>query len=262
MCAVIPWILVLVGAAAEGSTRPPLQISVVETPIGHLAGNAEVAVYAPDGLCIRRGQTGTFGQPFNAEVEQPIDPALKELRVTARKTRGYATTQETVTLVYERNGWRVKSKSPEPPTRVQERLTALQSQRDQSLAFDQYSSTGLVEVELRVPPIPVCRSAPWQAFICGGAPPAPPGPPCGCVPPVPPSVAWLPSSIVPTSDCQGTSGSVNQRQAAITELGHAPNPEFHWARYGVRWVAGPHGMFWQARMWPENSNRTRSGDSR
>lgn len=254
MNAAIPCLLGLLLSIPEAPTRPPLQISVVDRPSGRLVGFAEVAIYAPNGLCIRRGETGLYGNAFNAEAVEPLDPALKELRVVVRKLRGYDYVTETVTLTFEQNAWRTKTKTPEPPNLQSERLTQVAHQVD---AFQVPSlpsgpeQTGIFEVWLRLPAIPVCRSAPWQAFVCGGVPFGPPGPPCGYLPPPSPATAWLPPSIEPSSVSMPAGSEIKvQREAAIAELGRPPAPERHWAPYGGRWVPGPYGMFWLGRVLP------------
>lgn len=260
----IPCLLVFLVSAAKAPARMPLQISVVEYPSGVLVGNAEVAIYAPNGLCIRRGQTQLFGHPFDAEAVEPLDPKLKELRVMVQKRQGYTVARDSATLVFEKNTWRAKEKPPQPPTPARERLT--QEGPPAHLAqfptfSDTFAEIAPVEIWLRLSPLPVCRAAPWQAFVCGSVPCAPPGPPCGFLPPVPPGEAWLPSSL-PASGDRGTASldSAHRREAAIAESGRPPVSEFPWATFGSRWVAGPHGMFWQARMSPANPKQTKSSD--
>lgn len=253
----IPCMLILLVSIANAQTRAPLQISVVEQPSGDLVGNAEVAIYAPNGLCIRRGQTGLFGHPYTPEAVEPLDPKLQQLRVVVRKRRGYTVATESVTLAFENKAWRAKEQPRQPPTPARERITQI-AQRTQPTQLpslpDFDTQTAPVEVWLRLAPIPVCRSAPWQTFVCGCVPYAPPGPPCGPLPPIPPSEAWIPSSL-PPSDLVGATAleTAIRRQAAIVELGRPPAPEFEWAAFGSRWVNGPHGMFWQARVIPQES---------
>lgn len=253
----IPCWLVLLVSAADAPARLPLRISVVEHPSGDLVGNAEVAIYSPSGLCIRRGQTGLFGHPYTPEIVERLDPTLKQLRVMVRKRQGYTVATGSATLVFEDKRWRSKEKPPQPPTPARERLTQV-AQRTKTAQFPTFSplDNQPVEIWLRLPPIPVCRTAPWQAFVCGGVPYAPPGPPCGLLPPVPPSDAWLPARI-PAMDEPGRveAEAALGRQAAITELGRPPTPEFEWARYGARWVNGPHGMFWQVDVLPKSPQK-------
>lgn len=259
MNAAVPCLLGLLLSAPEAQTRPPLQISVIERPSGRLVGFAEVVIYAPNGTAIRRGETGLYGNPFNAEAVERLDPALKELCVVVRKLRGYDYVTESMTLSFQENAWRPKIKTPQPPNLQSERLTqvAYQDIANQIPALPgSPEQTGVVEVWLRLPPIPVCRSAPWQAFVCGYVPFAPPGPPCGYRPPPPPGVAWQPSSIRPsTVSVPAELEAKIQREAAIAELGRPPAPERHWAPYGGRWVQGPYGMFWLGRAIPPQAQQ-------
>jgi hypothetical protein len=262
MMGTVPCWLVLLALAADAPARLPLRISVVEHPSGDLVGNAEVAIYSPSGLCIRHGQTGLFGHPYTPESVEPLDPALKQLLVVVRKRQGYTVATESATLVFEDKRWRSKEKPPQPPTPERERLTQV-AQRTKTAQFSIISplDNQPVEIWLRLSPIPVCRTAPWQAFVCGGVPCAPPGPPCGLLPPVPPSDAWLPARI-PATDVPGLTEAALGRQAAITELGRPPVPEFEWARYGSRWVIGPYGMFWQLDVLPKSSQKPATPNTR
>jgi len=260
----IPCLLVLLVSAAKTPPRMPLQISVVEYPSGVLVGNAEVAIYAPNGQCIRRGHTQLFGHPFNADAVERLDPNLKELRVMVQKRQGYTVARDSVTLVFEKNIWRAKEKPPLPPTPARERLAqeGLPARLAQFPTFsDTFAEIAPVEIWLRISPLPVCRAAPWQMFVCRGVSCVPPGPPCGFLPPVPPAESWLPSSL-PVRGNQGSASwdSAYQGNAAIVEAGRPPAAEFQWATFGSRWVAGPYGMFWQARIASPDSRKTKSGD--
>lgn len=258
-------VLVLSASVAQAAARAPLQIAVVEYPGTVLVGKAQVAIYAPNGLCIRRGETGVFGNPYDAERVEPLDPAFKELRVTVRKIHGYAVAEETAMLTFERGAWRSKTRIPEPPTRPRERLTqaALTSGANQAPGRNNNLDQGPIEIPLRVPPLPVCRTAPWQAFICGGVPPALPSPPCGPPPPPAPDLVWPPSSIAPSGTAISAElEAYSQRAARITESGRPPVPEFSWARYGSVWIDGRHGMFWQSRVLPENVPNRKTDNKR
>jgi len=250
-------LLILTASAAEAEPKHPLTIAVVHSPSNFLVNYAEVAIYAPNGQCIRRGQTGLFGEPYQAEARQRLDPTYGTLRVVVRKTFGPEIATATATLVYEKNMWRRPSgEGRQTGSGSGSAPAQLVSSANQGV------SNGPVEVYLKFNPLPVCRMPPWQAYVCGcGAAPCDPGcPTCVNLVPFPPPRTSLPPAIPPISgSIPPASVPLAQHAAAITDLGLAPTPRIPWADYGSTWVRGSTGTYWEVRVLPPNVDPPASG---
>lgn len=262
------WVIVLAACAQNGETKEPLRVMVTESKTNRLVGHADVAIYAPGGQRIRYGQTGLFGEPFDAESVEPLSPVYKQLRVVAQKYQGGRIASGSTTIEYDGKRWKPqtteerKARKDSPGARVT--LAAQVGQLGPGPNVPGPLTNAVIEVAIPVEPPPVCRMPPWQWYVgdcapyapppCIAAGPAAPGlspPPCQRIGPVPPPLAWLPPAVPPFGASSPGASQQANRDAAITEAGHPTTPDFDWAPFGSRWIVGPYGMYWQAPMMPK-----------
>jgi hypothetical protein len=120
-------------ADVEIVERRPLKIYALRPQPDLLVGRAEVFVFASSGQCIRRGWTGIWGEGFNAEENEAIDPAHRRLHVLVRKELGGKAVVGEMLLEFDRNNWRplvaYNSPSSEPFDRHQPLDPSVQWQR-------------------------------------------------------------------------------------------------------------------------------------
>jgi hypothetical protein len=213
------WLLIL--SVTAQAPQKELVIAAVDTSTARLVRATEIAIYAPNGLCIRRGETGTFGEPFHAEDDQPFSPKYDRLRVTVRKARGFQVVEETLTIVLEPGqGWKPEAAGNVPDT---------------------------IEIQLKLDPVPVYTH--WTCG-CGSSPDMLP---CGMPPQLSPGAGFLPPVIAPEPTVSPQTVAPAQKDAGITGMGRPPVADFDWARYGAVWTRGGHGMYWQEQVIPRGA---------
>jgi hypothetical protein len=250
------WLIVLAISAANDEAAEPVRIAVVESSSNRLVGYAQVAIYAPGGQCIRRGQTGLFGEPLEAEATAPLNPAYRQLRVMAEKVQGGRVAQGSTIIVYDGKTWKPQTSdlqsTKSQTTGPQITFTAQRQPLGPGPNVPGPTTMSWIEVAIPVEPIPVCRTPPWQFYAggcrCGGCAPVAAGevrPPCLPIAPLGQGVTLLPRTLPPTANAPAAD-PLAARDAALVDAGRPATPQLPWARFGDRWVAGPSGMYWIA----------------
>jgi hypothetical protein len=239
--------------------RVRARIYVVATNYERLPNFAEVVVLAMNGKCVRRGSPRATGEGFDAERDQPLDPAYQRLLVVAHGWQNGRRLIGSVLLVFDHNNWR-------PATSYDQFEAAPDGRSGQWQPVVQYDAAAA-----RFHPVlSGALWAPSQVRVLVPARPLgtwkPAGQSDGQLAPVaslcPPPAAALPGcQAAPeneTADVLGELGVVKEplaspaveaiasRDAAIVEAGRPDAPGHPWADFGHRWVQGPLSMCWQA----------------
>jgi hypothetical protein len=216
--------------AAVTYPREPVQIFVVNPLANRTVGHVPVAIYTLDGTCIRRGATRIYGESFLAEEHGQLDPAYKMLRVAALHPQTGAPVN-TLLIVFDptRNNWR--------PTVVYEhpKTDAKDAKPTSWTARPQYDfSTG----KLRPLPPETARVPQIRIFLSGKPNPGDDFPTDGqkvAAPPAPPS---------------GDVKREAEESARVVEAGRPllPPSEMGWSPYGLKWVRGRTGMYYEVEL--------------
>lgn len=224
--------IVALGAeAAQPAARVHVEILAVDAEHNRVAGLAPVEIMTLDGTVVRRGRTGMFGEPYNAEQRAALDQSLKMLRVVVYNPQT-GTPRGTALLGFDSGNWRpLMAHAYVKPDAVSDAPGRWVSRLEYDFKTGQFQ------------PLPGRSTAPPRIVVLMSDQPDPADQQL--------RQNAASSSVPPTGPPTGEAAQAAAADARIVALGRPLTPTLPWADFGRRWTRGRLGMYYEQALLPE-----------